>query len=100
MLLFSCFCGKLHRIVYQLRFDVSRMESVSQGTAQKNLLLRDLSNFVIALPPLSEQHRVVRKIVQLTKHYDELEEKVKENLRGSETLMETVVKEAFASQIF
>ena len=66
------------------------------GTAgQQRVKTEKFQNLVIGLPPLSEQHRIVQKVNQLMKLCDELEEKVKENQKNSELLMEAVLKEAF-----
>lgn len=87
----------LDYIVYQLKLGVLSLLSVSQGSAMKNLLLRDLNDFEIALPPLLEQKRIVEKVTQLTNLFDKLDEKIKENQNNSESLMKAVLKEAFPS---
>ena len=67
----------------------------SMGTGQPNVNGVSLSNLKYALPPLPEQHHIVQKVDQLMKLCDELEEKVKENQKNSELLMEAVLREAF-----
>ena len=65
------------------------------GTTIKNVSLESMRMFLVPLPPLPEQLRIVQKVDQLIKLCDELEEKVKENQKNSELLMESVLKEAF-----
>ncbi|MDI5419249.1 restriction endonuclease subunit S, partial [Salmonella enterica subsp. enterica serovar Kentucky] len=38
------------------------------GTAQPNLAATDLARFLVPLPPLDEQSRIVNKITELTLH--------------------------------
>ena len=58
------------------------------------------SNFfkgLFPLPPSAEQTRIVAKLDSLMCLCGELENKVKENQKNSELLMEAVLREAFAS---
>jgi type I restriction enzyme S subunit len=68
------------------------------GTAgQQRVNAQEIKRFVMGLPPLSEQKRIVQKVDQLLKLCDELELKIEENQNSSELLMEAVLKEAFTS---
>jgi restriction endonuclease S subunit len=84
-------------IAHQLRFNVSRLMTTSQGTAQKNLLLKDLKDFKIALPPLSEQKRIAERVNQLMLLCDSLEGRVKETLRNCNLLPAVILRETFRS---
>jgi len=75
----------------------SDIEEFAPSTAQKNINLGILNSLLLPLPPLAEQKRILTKVDDLMKLCDELEEKVKENRNNSDLLMETVLKEAFAS---
>ena len=70
------------------------------GHSQGNLNLSLINNFVIPLPPFNEQKRIVAKVRQLLILCDELEQRVMENQKNSEFLMEAVLKETFSSLIF
>jgi type I restriction enzyme S subunit len=67
------------------------------GHSQWNLNLSLINNFVIPLPPFNEQKRIVAKVRQLLILCDELEQRVMENQKNSEFLMEAVLKETFSS---
>ena len=66
------------------------------GTAgQDNISVSKSQNIKIAIPPLNEQKRIVKKVDKLMRLCDDLEKEVKENHKNSELLMETVLREAF-----
>jgi type I restriction enzyme S subunit len=46
----------------------------ARGGAMNNISLEDVSNFILPLPPLAEQHRIVAKVDELMALCDELEE--------------------------
>jgi type I restriction enzyme S subunit len=60
------------------------------GIAQPTVSLGSLRNFVIPLPPLAEQHRIVAKIDALMALCDELEARLKERARVQGRLAEVV----------
>jgi restriction endonuclease S subunit len=77
----------------------SRILEKAQGSAIPNMVGVDiLKKIVIGLSPLSEQERIVKKINQLMKLCDELEQKVMENQKNSELLMDAVLREAFETK--
>jgi len=63
--------------------------------ARPNLSMGNISNFLIPLPPLPEQSRIVEKVDKLMALCDELEKQVEENQENSEKLMGAVLKESF-----
>ncbi|MBS7460748.1 restriction endonuclease subunit S [Pseudomonas syringae] len=64
------------------------------GTAQPTLPLRPLRNFLIPLPPLEEQYRIVKKAEELLKLCDQLEVKVSTALTDSRYLLENLLNNA------
>ena len=67
-----------------------------QGTAnQSSITQKSIKEFVIGLPPLSEQKRIVAKVDELMKFCDRLEEQIKGNKKNSELLMSAVLRESF-----
>ena len=74
---------------------ISFMYDKQVEMARPNLSMGNISKFIIPIPPLNEQKRIVLKVDQLMKLCDELEEQVKESQKNSELLMEAVLREAF-----
>ncbi|MBK9258127.1 MAG: restriction endonuclease subunit S [Saprospiraceae bacterium] len=64
------------------------------GATTPHLYQRDLVEFFIAFPPLSEQKRIVSKIEELMNLCDELETSVKVNQEYTTLLYQTALKEA------
>ena len=50
-----------------------QQKMVDNGTAQPNLSAKDVSNYLIAIPPLSEQKRIVSKIDELFSNLDQIQ---------------------------
>ncbi len=65
--------------------------SVQVGISREGLSMARLQEFVIPLPPLAEQCRIVAKVEQLMALCAEIEVKLKQAQAASETLMEVVV---------
>jgi type I restriction enzyme, S subunit len=78
-------------LYYYLQFDLERLIGFAGGTAQKNLLLRDLRAFSIALPPLSAQ----RKIAAVLSAYDELIENSIRRIAILEEMAKAIYREWF-----
>ena len=53
----------------------------TEGVGNKNLVLRKIKAFIVPLPPLKEQHRIVEKIDRLMEKVDRLEKLKKERDR-------------------
>uniref|UniRef100_UPI00404792FD restriction endonuclease subunit S n=1 Tax=Roseivirga sp. TaxID=1964215 RepID=UPI00404792FD len=66
----------------------------SRGSAINNLLLGDMRNMAIPLPPFSEQQRIVAKLDELMRYCDELEASIKESQQQNELLLQQVLREA------
>lgn len=60
-----------------------------------NLSMGNIAKFLIPLPPLNEQKRIVAKVDELMKLCDDLEEQIRQSKEGSERLMQVVLQEAF-----
>jgi len=63
--------------------------------ARPNLSMGNISQFLIPIPSLSEQKRIVEKVDKLMTDCDELEKQIKENQVNSEKLLVAVLKESF-----
>ncbi len=66
------------------------------GTAQPTIALRPLRNFLVPLPPLPEQHRIVAKVDALMKLCDQLEVALTTADTTRRRLLEAVLHEALA----
>lgn len=76
-------------------FVKTQSEEGTEGVGNKNLVLRKIINFLVPLPPLAEQKRIVEKVDKLMAYCDALEKQVKENQANSKQLMEAVLRESF-----
>lgn len=68
------------------------------GTAQPNLAATDLARFLVPLPPLDEQSRIVNKITELMTLCDQLEQHSLTSLDTHQQLVETLLTTLTNSQ--
>lgn len=68
------------------------------GTAQPNLAATDLARFLVPLPPLDEQSRIVNKITELMTLCDQLEQHSLTSLDAHQQLVETLLATLTDSQ--
>lgn len=68
------------------------------GTAQPNLAATDLARFLVPLPPLDEQSRIVNKITELMTLCDQLEQHSLTSLDAHQQLVETLLTTLTDSQ--
>ena len=80
---------------YFLNVSKAKLEDYAPSTAQKNINLGILDKLVFPLPPLAEQKRIVAKVDQLMHLCNELETRLNQSKKDSETLMQAVLQEAF-----
>jgi type I restriction enzyme S subunit len=66
------------------------------GIAQPTIPLRTLRNFLVPLPPLAEQHRIVARVDELMTLCDQLEAQLTTTQTESRRLLDAVVHEALA----
>lgn len=59
-----------------------------------NINTEEMSNLLISLAPLEEQHRIANKIEQLMKLCDELEQSIQQNQKYTGDLLQVALKEA------
>jgi len=68
--------------------------SSTTGAGREGLPKYNLEQFVIPLPPLSEQQHIVAKLDELMQYCDELEASIKESQQQNELLLQQVLREA------
>ena len=72
-------------------FSYKLIRKYDNGTAQPNLSATDLAKFVISVPPLAEQHRIVAKVDELMALCDQLEQQTEQSLTAHQTLVEVLL---------
>jgi type I restriction enzyme S subunit len=65
-----------------------------RGIAYKGLNLNLLNSFLIPMPPLAEQTRIVQKLDELMQYCNELEASIKQSESQNEKLLQQVLREA------
>ena len=61
------------------------------GTTVEGIRQEELLNYVVTLPPLKEQHRIVAKVDELMALCDELEQQETNHLKSHQLLVETLL---------
>lgn len=74
---------------------INYMYDKQVDSARANLSMGNISKFLIPLPPLNEQKRIVEKVDRFMYLCDELEKNIQQSKNDSELLMQSVLKEAF-----
>lgn len=65
------------------------------STKQTELNITTVKGYIVPLPPLNEQKRIVEKTDQLMALCDELEKNIEKSKKDSELLMQSVLQEVF-----
>lgn len=84
----------VHLMEFLVTLQTPTLLKTSRGSAINNLLLGDMRNMIIPLPPLSEQLRIVSKLDELMQYCDQLKESIKTSQRQNEMLLQQVLREA------
>jgi type I restriction enzyme, S subunit len=61
------------------------------GTAQPNLSATDLAKFILPIPSITEQHRIVAKVDELMALCDQLEQQTEASIEAHQVLVETLL---------
>ncbi|WP_173391412.1 restriction endonuclease subunit S, partial [Brevibacillus massiliensis] len=67
----------------------------TEGVGNKNLVLKKIKNFLLPLPPLNEQKRIVQKIDSLLDITNRLNDQIGELRKKQEILFNAVLQKAF-----
>ena len=86
-------------LAFYLAAAIRHIEESSQGTAQKNLLLRDLRNLVLFLPPLAEQQEIVRRVEALFALADQIEARFHAAQTQIDKLTPSLLAKAFRGEL-
>jgi type I restriction enzyme S subunit len=69
------------------------------GTAVPHLFQKDIKEFILAVPPLVEQHEIVRRVEKLFGLADSLEVKYKKAIERVEKIEQSVLAKAFRGEL-
>ncbi len=83
----------LHKTVLSPYFQYLIFDSTT-GAGREGLPKYNLEQFVIPLPPLAEQERIVAKLEKLMKFCAELEVSIKQGIKNADQLLQTALKKA------
>ncbi len=89
-------------LFYDLRYEFlcgNFMGESTQTTNIANINTTTLGNYVIPLPPLSEQYRIVERIESLFSKLDEARDKVQEALDGFQLRKSSILQKAFSGEL-
>ena len=81
-----------------LTYKEAQIYTVASGANWLNINIEILSNYIFALPPLTEQKTIFTKVEKLLALCDQLEIQITSNQTHAEQLMQAVLKEAFSQQ--
>jgi type I restriction enzyme, S subunit len=76
-----------------------RLEKAAYGAGKPGLSLINLKELVIALPPITEQRRIVAEVERRLSLVKELEQTVNTNLARAERLRQAILKRAFEGKL-
>jgi type I restriction enzyme S subunit len=82
-----------HRLILSPFFQQNIFSSTT-GAGREGLPKYNLEQFLIPLPPLSTQHRIVEKVSSLMQFCDHLEASIQTSARSNEQLLQQVLREA------
>lgn len=88
-------------LAYNLKNDSNNI-SLSQlftGTTIKHLTGKALANYPIRVPPLDEQHEIVRRVEQLFAYADTIEKQVNSALTRVNSLTQSILAKAFRGEL-
>ena len=76
-----------------------RMTGKMTGTAIKRIILRNIKEAAVPVPPLAEQERIVAEVERRLSVVAELESMVSANLQHATRLRQSILQRAFLGQL-
>jgi type I restriction enzyme S subunit len=67
------------------------LEMAATGTTFVAVSKKDVESLIVAIPPLTEQHRIVAKVDELMALCDQLEQQQTDNIAAHQTLVQTLL---------
>ena len=76
------------------------LNKYATGAAQPGLSVKNISeNVIISIPPLSEQHRIVRTLDTLSEKCRRLEQVAQQTIRECDALKQSILRQAFSGEL-
>lgn len=96
-------CEELTNVKYLNYYLMSRLGQKEifkhvKATAQPSLSMGTIRDIDFAIPPLAEQHRIVKKLDELMQYCNELEASIKQSESQNEKLLQQVLREALRKE--
>ena len=86
-------------LVYYLLISLD-LNKYATGAAQPGLSVKNISeNVIISIPPLSEQHRIVRTLDTLSEKCRRLEQVAQQTIRECDALKQSILRQAFSGEL-
>ena len=92
------FCGNLPKFIYYY-FQQFNFKKFSSSTAVPTLDRKKLYNEQVKLPPLTQQHKIVKEIESRFSVADKLEQTIDESISKANTLRQSILKNAFEGKL-
>ena len=87
----SLSCNKYFLTFFNSNICISYMYDKQVDNARPNLSMANICKFVIPVPPLAEQYRIVAKVDELMALCDQLEQQTEQSLLAHQTLVEVLL---------
>jgi type I restriction enzyme S subunit len=75
------------------------LRNINQGAAQPNLNTEIIKDIVTPLPPFEEQNEIVRRVEELFKFADAVEERYKKAKAHTDKLSQSILAKAFRGEL-
>ena len=86
-------------VEYFIRTARDDLSQFAPATAQKNINIRILNDIAVPLPPLEEQHEIVRRVEALFKLADTIEQRVTAGKQRADKLTQAILAKAFRGEL-
>lgn len=80
-------------------FVLSKVKTLTGGTSSPHLNVGDVKQFLVPLPPLPEQHEIVRRVDALFALADRIEAEVAAARGKTETMRQSILARAFSGRL-
>jgi type I restriction enzyme S subunit len=85
--------------MYFIQTAQNDLKTFAPATAQKNINIEILSSLPIPVPPLDEQHEIVRRVEALFKIADDIEKRYKKAKAHVDKLTQSILAKAFRGEL-